>query len=292
VIARSRYLARRLGSPVLVALLTLPVALLAQAPSADRPDEAAAPLYVAPVEGLAIGVYGGIHRAEIEASYAVDSRGLTRLTDCGAYEDGSESGIVLGALAELPLTHVLGVTAGVELALRDASLAYPCVDPAGARMPDGSIAPARTEFQSETSYSLLTLRLGATLRPATVPFIIALGPAFSISSSADYTAREVIVSPGEATFVDGGGQERAIGSGAFGSGDVSVALGGAIWYEAPIGRHWSIVPRLAGSIALTDEIAAGGTRATGLQATLGITYRLPPRETVATPIDPGAEPAR
>jgi hypothetical protein len=250
-----------------------------------------APAFAPAVDGAALGVYAGIHRALVDAAYAVDSRGITTETECGRYESGTESGIVIGAVGELPLTHMLGVHASLELAMRDASMKYPCVDPAGTRMPDGSVETAITEFQSETSYSLLTLQLGATLRPLSLPFIVAIGPSLSLLTQADYAAREVIVTPTEASFV-AGGQERRIGSGEFASGGVSVALAGAIWYEARLGGRWWLVPRIAGSIALTDEVAAAGIRATGLQATLGISYRFPPRVPEASPIEAGAEPAK
>lgn len=253
-------------------------------------EPASAPLYELPLDGPAIGIYGGIHRGTIDASFAVDSRGLTRETDCGAYENGSTDGFLFGLHGELPMTQILGVQAAAELAVRDASMRYPCIDPAGTRMPDGSVVPATTEFISDAGYRLLSLEVAATFRPLSFPFLASIGPRLALLTHAEYSAREVIVTPTEASFLDGG-QERRIGAGDFGTGDISIAIHGSVWYELALGGRWWLVPRIAGSLSLTDEITAGAIRSAGLDATLGITYRLPPRTTEATPIDPGAAPA-
>jgi hypothetical protein len=243
-----------------------------------------------PLPGIAIGAYAGIAGGSVDAGYAVDSRGLSDAAECGRYESGSAQGFVAGALGELPLSRIVGLYAGLQWTHRSVELAYPCVDPAGTRMPDGSVALATTEFRSTATYDLASLQLGVTFRPVTLPFVVALTPTLSMTSSTSYAAREVIVTPVEASFVSGG-QERPIGSGDFGSGDLSASLNGALWYEARIAERLWLVPRIAGSLALSEEVSRGAIRASGFEATLGLLFRFPPPETTSTPIEAGQRPA-
>jgi hypothetical protein len=249
-----------------------------------------APLFEQPLDGPAIGVYAGIAGGSVDASYAVDSRGLSDATECGRYESGTSRGVLVGVQSELALSRLVGLYVGAQLAMLDAHSSYRCTDPAGTRMPDGRVATAITEFRSDASYSLATLQLGITLRPITLPFVVAFTPSLSLSSSARYSAREVIVTPAEASFVSGG-QERAIGEGEFGSGDVSLAMAGSIWYEARVAERLWLVPRVGGSIALNNEIERAGLRSAAFQATLGLVYRFPAPTSTSNPIEAGQRPA-
>jgi hypothetical protein len=250
---------------------------------------AQSPIFERPLDGPAIGIHAGISGGAADASFAVDSKGLSDESGCGRYESGSTTGWLARLDAELSLTPMLGVSGGFELTRRDVASSYPCSEQSGIRMPDGSVAPALTEFRATTSYTLASAALGITLRPLSLPLVVGVTPSVSLCLDGSYAAREVIVSPAEASFVSGG-QERSIGTGRFDSGDLSFSIGAALWYEAPISERLSIVPRIGGSIALVDEITAGGIRASNLQATLGLLYRFPPADLISTPIEAGQRP--
>ena len=237
----------------------------------------------------ALGAYAGIVRGGLDAAFNITRAGVVHDGECGRYEHGAMSGFVAGIMGELPVASSIGLTASTEFAHRDAELSYPCIDPAGTRMPDGTVADATTEFRAVTSYDVIAIAAGATIRPFALPFVVGLTPTLSVCSGARYDARETIVTPTSASFVEGG-QSRHVGTGHFETGDVSFAFKAALWYEARIARRWFIVPRVAGFVGLSDELAAGALRSSGLDFTLGIVYHFTPGTNPSTPIEPGTPP--
>ena len=243
------------------------------------------------VDGPALGIYGGVRSGAVSAAFAVDGSGVTRDNACGLYESGRSHGMLGGVFGELPLTPVVALYGGLEMSIQRAELAYECVDPAGTRMPDGSVATAITEFQVASAVDVVSLQIGATLRPLPLPIVFAITPSVSLSTRSTYDAREVIVTPSQASFVEGG-QERSVGRGDFAAGDLSLALSGSVWYEAQIARSWSLVPRIGGRLALSDEVRDGGLRSSSLEATLGLLYRFPSSKSAPSPIEAGGVPSR
>lgn len=248
------------------------------------------PLFERPLDGPAIGVFGGIVRGDLDASFNVDRDGLVASGPCGEYSDGTTAGFVAGVFGEVAISHVMGIVASAGLVHRDAEMRYPCVDPAGTRMPDGSVAAAVTEFRADARYDVIALDLGIALRPFSFPLVGTVTPSLAYCASAEYSASERIVTPVEASFVDGGGQERAIGSGAFEAGDIAFGIAASVGYEARIARGLFLVPRVGAFVGLSDEIAAGAIRSSGLSATLGLFYRFASGREASSPIEAGSRP--
>jgi outer membrane protein OmpA-like peptidoglycan-associated protein len=240
---------------------------------------------------ISIGGYAGFEVSNLVSAFAVDSSGFIEEGECGRFEQGTGSGIVIGgSFAFIPFEGYR-IAVQPELHLSTATLDYPCVDPARTRLPDGSLATAETLFKTDLSMRSIALRLLLLSTPFHLPLDFSVGPVLSLSLGGSYESWEEIASPREAEFVSGG-QVRAISKGDLPTASgPSLAIGGGISYRAPIGRSLDLVPELGYMIDLGRHHAPLDLGIRSIRATLGIVYSpevtppvLPPPPDVPLPL--------
>jgi outer membrane protein OmpA-like peptidoglycan-associated protein len=226
------------------------------------------------LESFSLGIYGGYGRDFFRSAFAVASNGaITDASDCGRFERGTGGSPIFGVTASMPIDGPFGGRLGIEYQRHAGTLTFPCVDPASIRMPDGSVVPALTDHIVDIDYGTITARLTLDYSPFPAPLRFGIGPALSAVLRGHYDAREDIVTPTNAEFLEGG-QSRPYGSNSFPGGmDISLGITGSAAYIAKVSDRLSLVPEISGLLKLTDDIPSAHLRAHTLAATLGLLYR-------------------
>jgi outer membrane protein OmpA-like peptidoglycan-associated protein len=218
-------------------------------------------------ELFGVGVYGGYGLNLLSGEFAHNGG-----TECGIFEDGDGTGLLFGAIFELPLSENFRLSISPEFQDRSGTMSFPCVDPARIRLPDGTIVDALTEHKAEITNRVLSTRVQLAARLFGLPLYATAGPYLSMSFDAAFHATEEVVEPRNAEFISGG-QVRDNGAGDFSGNGLSFGLAGGVRYYAPIGQRLELMPELSVSLPLDDEISDGKIRTTSIRASLGIVYR-------------------
>lgn len=247
-------------------LLSILLALVCISGTSAQPVESEKPMLIGVYAGYGLNsLTGNLTSGELPGS-------IPGTGECGSFQEGSGSGLLGGLLFEYRLSSFLSGGLRLEYSNRSGDMTYRCVDPAQARLPDGSLATAETDHVAEISLGTFALHLLVGVRPFQFPLVISAGPSIRFGTGGDYRLTERIVTPRTAEFVTGG-QEREYGTGNL-AGDgsaVNVGLLGALGYEFPAGDDWRLRPEFSVSIPIGDDLTVGSVRSTGMRLTLALT---------------------
>lgn len=201
---------------------------------------------------------------------------------CGEFRRGSGSGFEGRVRLDHDLWSRAGIAATVSLVTYDLRSAFPCLEDARIRMPDGSLTAAETEFLRESRGIGMQIGLIAYMRPIDRIWIGGgLSWGRTIDHQSDYA--EQVVSPDGATFLDGRAEQEL--TDVRDSDDLPRLSGSVgIEYRLPAGPGILLKPALHLDLPILSD---GGNRLVRIGIGLALGYRfnlIDPGE--STPLDP------
>ena len=208
--------------------------------------------------------------------------------ECGSFRDGT--GDLLGPRIGFRhlLSNRIGVEASIELLFGSTRMSFPCLEEAGIRNVDGEVVPAVTEFVRDQERTDITITLGGSYYLVAGLFL-ELGLSASSLARSTISLSEQIVSPASATFVDGGGQTRAV-IGSTGPDEAGMwSFGGVAGagYELKAGSRFLVIPRVAVAwSSMPSEGTADHRLSVGVSG--AYTFDLRPRSS-SSPLEPAEE---
>jgi len=262
------------STATLLLLLTLPLA----AQPVDTVRHRPGPIV------LRAGVTGayGFNRHETDATV------FTGGAECGAFRDGTGTGVAFGVLLERPvlvnqLDSMLDVSLQAAWVERGGTFGdvtaggLPILDPTTGRY---------TELVRRHTYTagLPTVQIepGVRVRPLlpfSLPLYIRLAAAVGVPVGSSHEQNEEIQQPGGVVYPETNTRERPVSSGQIADVGLSFGVGGSIGYELPIGTDLTLAPEVGYIHPLSDVTPNARWRIARAQAGVAIRYSF--RESIA-----------
>ena len=206
---------------------------------------------------------------------------------CGSFSSGSGGGFAVSFELDHDLRRNAGISLGTTIFTWESTVAFPCLEEADIRLPDGTVTRAETEFVRRSDGLGIAVGLGAYLRVAEVVRLSAGVSLNHILSSENAYTEEVIDPPG-AVFEDGRGERSVSGISEPSELQVFDLLVGAE-YRLRAGRRLWLHPHVRARIPIYSHGERGSTM-TRFEIGLGAGYRFDLLgRTRSSPLDPGEE---
>ena len=183
--------------------------------------------------------------------------------ECGSFLDGTGSGVYLQGLIVYRILPSLKAEISLGYTDRSGSIKFRCVDPAGIRMPDGSVTDALTDHV--LTLDLTSFQASAMLwgKPFRLPLRFGVGGGLTTNTMHSFRLHEEVVAPGNAEFVSGG-QVREYSVGEL-PVSISSAMKFGLSYDLRAGSTLLLRPVVSVDVPVMDEITNGRLRVTSFQ---------------------------
>lgn len=241
---------------------------------------------------------------DFSSKYAVIAGGrITTSTACGAYGLGNGTSLELGVGYARDFNEQFGLRGLLSFRQSSFQQRFNCTDPAQIVTPTGT-TQAITRFVNTIDLSTISLSLFTDFQPFSFPLRLSAGPALGMTIKEEYSAREEVVTPTNAEFLEGG-QSRAIGSGSGNGNQISVAADAEVAYPIIAGESLRLLPSVAFRHYLSSPISWASFDWNSISLRLGLEYQLwkrpaqpsaiaefPPRQPIKAEISSTEIPAR
>lgn len=246
--------------------------LLAPTATAQQEPHAPAPLPPDSLKTSRLSGFVGYVWDFFSSNYAIASGGaVVDATACGAYQRGEGTSIEAGVGyakdfgAKFGLRGVLGFRKG------NFQQSFNCTDPAQILTPNGT-STAITRFVNTIDLSTIWLTALADVQPFPFPLRVGVGPGVAVAIGQEYSAREEVVTPANAEFLEGG-QSRSIGAGSGDGNRIAIAADAEISLPIIAGTSLRLLPSVAVRRYLTSPISWTPFSWTSISLRIGAEYQ-------------------
>jgi hypothetical protein len=235
---------------------------------------------------VAIGIRIGQAMHDLSANIDVPTTTGADSAHCGIFQEGSGDAFDVGLIGSFRFNQWLAVDAGIGASFVSDRLAFPCLERADIRQPDGTLTSAQTEFVRASTGNLYEAELGLRAMPVrSVPVWIGMVGRIRIEESADVEYQEEVVAPVGAIFL-GIGEIRPIATRRNDVMSASLTFGPTVSADIRVGERVRLRPQLSYLFDLGDLGASPSLRRNRFHTSLSLEFLFSTGNAHSTPLEP------
>lgn len=234
--------------------------------------------------GIGLRLGGATH--SLSANVEVPTMNGADSGRCGFFDEGSGDDVNIGVIGSLRLTRWLAVDAGIVASFVDGRLAFPCVERADIRLPDGSLTAAETEFVRTSKGRMFEAEFGVRAMPVrSVPIWVGVLGRIAVQENDEAEYTEEVVTPQGAIF-PGIGEVRPIASARDDVPTSSFTFGPNLSADIRVGERARLRPLIGYLFDLNNLDASPSLRRNRFITALSLEFLFSTGNPHSTPLEP------